>query len=336
MTIPTTEATGPSELVHSPFIENTQIQYAWDSVSLTNALSCWRRYQLSIIEGWQPKSTNFAIALRFGIAFHSALEFYHRQRAAGADHEAALRAVVATRPDDEDYASLPTCSDVAEQKEATAEDDDGIQHRNSNVRTRYHLMRSVVWYLEHYHDEQCKTLLLPSGAPAVEVSFRVPLPIEYKGTSLILCGHMDRIVDFNEENWVMDYKTTKSLSRQFFADFQLSHQLTGYTLAGQVILDKPVRGAIIDGVALQVGGVQFGRAMSRRTSSQIGEYIQTVNYVFDRAVELAETGGDYPMNTSACYFCHFKEVCSQPPEYRQTYLKMLFEQKKAWNPLENR
>jgi hypothetical protein len=321
----------------SPFLpSNPRLQYAWDSTSLSTLLKCPRQYQLSILEGWQPKSAGYAIALRFGIAFHTALETYHRLRATGIDHEQALLTIVSTRHECPDYSTLPTCSEVQEADEATDGADDGINLRNSKIRTRYHLMRAVVWYLEHYANDPCQTLLAEGGNPAVEVSFRIDLPVQHDGTDLLLCGHMDRVVSFNDEYWVLDYKTTKQLSRQFFQDFQLSHQLSGYTLAGQVIFQKPVRGAIIDGIGLQVQAVQFERAFSRRTDSQLGEYIQTISFAFEQAQRFAETLDDYPMNTSACYFCQYKEVCSQPPEYRQTYLKMLFEQKPAWNPLRNR
>lgn len=320
---------------HNPFLPNSNIQFAWDSVSLSAALSCPRRYYYQSIKGYVPRNPNYAIALVFGILFHEGLEHYHRARAKGADHNEAVEAAVKHLIAQPATATLPDDSDIEVMKETTDEDDDGVTFRNSKLRTRYYLFRAVVWYLDNYENEQFSTVILPSGEPAVEQSFRVPLPIDVAGTQLILCGHIDRVVSFNDFYYVVDYKTTKSLTTQFFAMFNLSHQMTGYTVGGNVILDKPVQGVWIDGAALQVGGVKFGRAETRRTPSQIGEYFDMLGKVVADVIHYDKTD-NWPMNTSACYFCDFKGICSLPPELRPAYLKAQFEQKPGWNPLANR
>lgn len=336
MPVPTGEAL-TSTIPDSPFLPGTSLQYAWDSVSLTCAMACWRRYKYRMLDGLVPKNPNRAIALDFGIAFHKALEHYHNAKATWPElgHHEWLEVVVSKMPAEPTYARLPTQAEVDALSDGTEDDDDGITLRNSKPRTRYHLMRAVVWYLEHYADDQAKTVLLPSGAPAVEVSFRLELDAQIGGEAAILCGHIDRVVSFNDHLYVADYKTTKALSRQFFDDFELSHQITGYTLAGQVIMHKPVSGNIIDGIALQMGAVQFQRRIADRTPSQFAEYTETVQDVFDRA-ERHHDSGHYPMNTSACYFCEYKGLCKEAPEYRPSYEKMLFEKINPWNPLENR
>lgn len=333
----------------SPFIPNTYLQFAWDSVSIGNALACWRRYQLRHLEGWQPNGGTSAIALTFGLAFHSGLEEYHNCMAMeNMDHENAVYATVRyLLLKDPNFAKLPYQEDVAalaNEIEEKEDEDDGIVLRNTKVRTRYHLIRAVVWYLDNYRKDNCRTIILPSGNPAVELSFRVELPhtvASHDFGNYILAGHIDRAVDYQGSFYVTDYKTTKSLSSQFFSAWTLSHQLTGYTFAGGIILDKPVRGAIVDGIALQLGGCKFGRAPSTRTRSQITEYLDNLQHVFFIAEHLAaklvaDPAFEYPMNTASCYFCDFKEICRQPREFRRRYLKMHFHQELPWNPLENR
>jgi len=333
------------------FADQAQWQYAWDSVSLTSALSCPRQYYYRSILGLQPRNPNYAIALRFGILFHEGLEEYHRQRAKGVDHQPAVENVVKRLLGRPDTADLPTDDDIEEiaadiaEREAAGDDDDGITLRNSKVRTRYHLIRSVVWYLEHYKDDPFETLILPSGKPAVELSFRVDLGIECNDTPLMLCGHIDRAVRFQGGVYPTDYKTTKSLTRQFFDAFSLSHQFTGYMFAGDIILEQPIAGAWIDGAALMVGGAKFRRAPTTRSPGQMREYLSTVSYIahqaYGWAATLANTGdaGEaYPMNTSACYFCEFKQLCAQATEYRDKYQEKLFlaRPEQAWNPLRAR
>lgn len=319
----------------SQFIAGTKIQFAWDSVSLSAFLSCRRRYKYLVLDGFIPKSPGYAIALEFGILFHSAVEQYHRARSGDETHDEAAFHTMRWLVAQEAFAALPTDDDIEELKEATDEEDDGIALRNSKVRTRYHLARAVVWYLDHYASDPLTTIILPTGSPAVELSFRVPLPIEVAGHSMLLCGHIDRAVEFEGAYWASDYKTTKSLTRQFFDMFELSHQMTGYTVAGNIILEKPVKGVWIDGIALQVGGVKMSRAPTTRTAGQIKEYFDLLGDVAEQAERAFDTDF-YPMNTASCYFCEFKQICKQPPEYRDRYIDMHFDRKPGWNPLRNR
>lgn len=331
----------------SPFIEGTQIQFAWDSVSLSSIMACARRYQYQIIWGLTPNSPNYAIALVFGILFHKGLEEYHKARVLQ-DHDAAVLTTVSSLLSNPATATLPVDEDIANMAESAADDDDGMTFRNSKIRTRYYLIRAVVWYLEHYRDDPCTTIILPSGAPAVEVSFRVPLPIDItlgpghgyasQKTQLLLCGHIDRGVEFNGFLYSGDYKTTKSITSQWRQLFELSHQMTGYTIAGKIIWDRPVRGALIDGVALQVGQVKFNRHFTDRTDGQLVEYTETLREAAHRAVRYAEAD-HYPLEgtmSGACFLCEYKDICSQPPEYRAGYIKGHYTRRPGWNPLENR
>lgn len=331
------------ELVDSPFIPGTRTQYAWDSVSLTAILSCPRRYYYQIIEGYKPRSAGFSIALVFGIAFHKAAERYHNFRAQGVDHDDAVESAVydtlqlegRSLPTDETLEAGPTAAEVTTDEEGEALDDDGISARNTKVRTRYHLARAVVWYLENYASDPLVTHILPSGRPAVELSFRAPLPLETDGHQLMLCGHIDRVVSFNDRLYVSDFKTTKSLTRQYFNMFDLSHQMTGYSVGGALTLQEPPAGIWIDGVALQVNGVKFARHLTSRTGGQIGEYFKLVEHAAEMSKKYDEED-NYPLNTAACYFCEMKDICRLTPELRQSYLDQHFERSVAWNPLQNR
>lgn len=325
-----------AQLVDNQFIDGTTIQYAWDSVSLTSILACPRRYQYQILWGLTPNAPGFAIALVFGILFHKGMEFYQKAKAAGKDHDAATFAAVRQLLDEPATATLPIDEDIERLAEShDPDEDDGINLRNSKIRTRYYLFRAVVWYLEHYKDDPCETIILPGGVPAVELSFRIPLQIDVLGTPLLLCGHLDRGVSFRGSIYDTDYKTSKSLTRQWFDMFELSHQMTGYAIAGTTIFEQPASGVIIDGVALQVGAVKLARSITKRTQGQVAEYFDLLRYVRDKAILHAEQGS-YPMNTASCYFCEYKDICKQPPEYRGRFIQQHYTRRPGWNPLENR
>lgn len=327
----------------SPFYTDTFLQFAWDSVSIGTALSCWRKYQLAVIEGWAKVTSDSAIALTFGIAFHSGQEYYNKAKIEqNQSHDEAMLTAIRKVLLDPEYEQLPTFTDLDEIVESTPDDDDGITVRNSKIRTRYHLIRALIWYWEQYNPDPLQTIIMPTGKAAVEVSFRVPFPIQTPyGEPYILAGHIDRGVQMNNSLYVVDYKTTKSLSSQFFSSWALSHQLSGYGYAGSMVFEKPVAGILIDGIALQVGGIKLGRGPSPRSDGQMQEYFSNMTWVFTQAEILAQRlekdpSYQYPMNTQSCYFCEYKDICRQPPEYRRRYLAMQFKPKIPWNPLENR
>lgn len=331
--------------VQSPFIDGTAIQFAWDSVSLSTILECPQRYRLRIIEGWRSKSPGAAIALSFGILVHTGVEEFHKGRMAGLKYDDAVRHALARVMEKRNhadqptlYSMLPTPEDIAEQKEATDEDeaDSGVGLRNAKVRTRYHLWRALVWYFETYRNDPMEVVQLPSGKPAVEYSFRVGVGKSLSdGTEILLAGHLDKLVRFNNQLYVSDVKTTKSVSRQYFSGFDLSHQMTGYTLGGKLAFQEPVVGVVIDAIELQIGGVKFSRGFTNRTESQLKEYRDLLGYVGSMA-ERYYFEDYYPLNTAACMFCEFKDICRQPPELRHGYLNAWFERAEAWNPLKSR
>lgn len=325
----------------SPFIEGTTIQFAWDSVSLTRFLSCPRRYQLSTIEGYVPASENFAIALQFGILFHSALEHYTKVQLEGAKHLEAMNSAVRYVMAEEAYKQLPTEEDIDKIKQQLSVDPDAEVSSldNSKVRTKYSLIRAIVWYLEHYRNDQMKVVRTESNTPLVEYSFRFPVGIDIEGTEMLYSGHFDRVVQMGEHKMVLDHKTTKSsLGSYYFDQFERSHQMTGYMLAGRVVLNTEVHGAIIDGVALQVGGVQFARHITYRHPEQLTEFMKLLDFVADQVVYLNHRYGSepWPMNTSACTFCDYKSVCKLAPSMQKHELGFNYKRGEVWNPLANR
>jgi hypothetical protein len=76
----------------SPFVEGTQLQFAWDSTSLGYLKECPRKYFYTIVEGWRGKGQS--VHLEFGGLYHKALEEYDKLRAREDPHDETLAAVV--------------------------------------------------------------------------------------------------------------------------------------------------------------------------------------------------------------------------------------------------
>lgn len=307
-----------------PFLPGTKIQFAWDSTSLGWLKECPRKYQYHMVEGWRSKGES--VHLRFGQLYHSALELYDRLRAEGVDHDQALRTVV--------YATMKETWEPAEGDTPEHPWDSG-----HNLKTRETLVRSIIWYLDHFIDDPAKTVILTNGKPAVELSFKMELDWgPGRSQPYILCGHLDRVVEFSGGTYVMDRKTsTSTIGSYYFDQFEPDNQMSLYTLAAKVIYQTPVKGVIIDAAQVAVGFTRFSRGFTYRTDHQIEEWLKDVKFWFRQAEGYA-IEGYWPMNDKSCHKyggCPFRKVCSKDPSVRDKFLATDFT-RHPWNPLEPR
>lgn len=306
----------------SPFLPGTSIQFAWDSTSLGWLKTCPRLYQYQMLEGWTGRGES--IHLRFGQEYHRALENYDRGRAVGMAHEVALREVVKellidTRDWNFDYPSLP---------------------KSAQLKTRDNLLRTVIWYLDQFKNDAAETYLLLDGRPAVELSFRFELDFgPPDGQPYLLCGHLDKVVRYQDELFVMDRKTTTTTPGDYyFNQFHPNNQMTLYTFGSQVIFETPVKGVIIDAAQIAAGFSRFIRGITYRTPDQLDEWLDDLEWILSQAEVYAEKNY-WPQNDTACDKfggCRFREVCSKSPQVRERFLEANFERGERWNPLKPR
>ena len=81
----------PKEFPENKALSQVQpgLQVIWDATSLSALKECPRKYYLGILCGYQPKTN--AVALNFGILFHSALEGFYKRAFTGCSYEENLR-----------------------------------------------------------------------------------------------------------------------------------------------------------------------------------------------------------------------------------------------------
>lgn len=328
--------------IQSPFLPSTQIQFAWDSTSLGYMKICPRLYQYIILEGWSPKDES--VHLRFGSEYHLAIQEYDIARASGTSHNDSIHIAVRSL--------LSRTVDWMV--------DTGT--RAGNYKNRLTLLQLVVDYFDHFKDDPATTFILENGKPAVELSFKFELdwgpkasqvliepgdherkPLYKTGQPYLLCGHLDRVVSFNDSLFVLDHKTTiTSPGPYFFNQFEPNNQMTLYTLASQIIIDSPVKGVIVEAAQILLDKPnRFVRGFTYRTQDQLDEWVGDLAYTLQMAENYAEIG-HWPMNDTACDKyggCKFREVCSKSSHVRETYLKADFVKlppEERWNPLLSR
>jgi len=285
-------------------------QFAWDSTSLGALKTCPRKYLYQIILGFSPRSMSFH--LRFGILYHKALENY--DKITGTHDERVIKSILSIAPD-------------------LCEPDGSCWDTGDTGKSVPNLIRSIIWYLDHFRNDAAKTIILANGQPAVELSFRFNLT-----TDILLCGHLDRVVEFGLQTWVMDRKTTKgALGSYYMAQFNPNNQMTLYSAASRIVLNQAARGVIIDAAQILVSETRFARGFTERSDEDIEEFFTETKFYLNQAQHFTETKL-WPKNDQACGNyggCAFREVCSAPPRMRETILRSNFVSN-FWDPLETR
>jgi len=299
----------------SIFLPDSYVQYAWDATSIEYLKRCPRLYQYQMIDGWQSNEEN--VHLRFGQEFHEALHQYQLVIADGVEHDEAV---------------FHTIRELMYRVE-----DWNPDHKHKN---RFFLIRSVIRYLDKYVDDTAKTIMQSNGKPAVELAFRFELDFGPEPDQpYVLCGYLDRLVDFQGEIFVMDHKTTTATASPYYWNqFEPNTQMTLYTLAGGIIFQTNIKGVIIDSGQLLIDDTRFTRGITYRTDDQLAEWLSDLRLWLKKAEDYA-TEGYWPMNDSACDKyggCKFREICSKSPGVRERFLKGDFTKEPIWNPLKPR
>lgn len=317
------------------------VQWAWDATSLEIAQTCGRKYYYSLILGIKPKSQS--VHLLFGGIYAKALEHFYKYRAEGDSIDQATVKVVREAmigswqyQTELDEAGLPTYK-LDEKGERIGYP---MVFEDTN-KTRVNLIRTIIWYIEQYAVESpdgFTTYILQNGKPAVELSFTLEFDHD-----IYYCGHLDRVVQMGDQLYVTDQKTTGgTVGPYYFTKFEMSNQMSGYALAGQMVLKSPISGVVIDAAQIAVNFTRFERGITPRSKDRLDEwYNQTVNFIQnfqDLSAVAGEDESKWPMNASACENyggCAFKLLCSRSPKVRPNYLKSDYVQHN-WDPIESR
>jgi hypothetical protein len=294
-----------------------KLQLAWDSTSLGALKRCARYYEYNIIEGYTTR--NESAHLRFGIEYNNALVTYQQSIADGADYETAVLAAVR-------YALTQTWDEKLGRP----------WHSDEPTKNRESLVRSVIWYLDKFKEDPLATVILETGKPAVELSFRlhVDMKSSLSGEDYLLCGYLDRKVNFGGY-WYTDFKTTKGmLDDNYFSKYTPNNQVSQYAFAGTIVSPEPIRGIIIDAAQVAVTFTRFQRAEIPRNPEFLSEWFEDAK-VYIRQNEGYVARNHWPMNDTACDMyggCPYRVICSMSPELRQKHLDAMYV-RRTWDPL---
>lgn len=205
---------------------------------------------------------------------------------------------------------------------------------------RPELIRLIAWWTEEQPEDygmQPRPYAFPDGTPAVELGYRLPLPLKTPmGTNYMLVGYMDRIERDDDFFYVVDTKTTtKTLGRGYFAQFTPNIQVTTYDFAASVMFpDLPFHGVKIDAAQTMVTGAAFAPHIAHRNEGTREEYLRDLEALV-REAESYVRADYWPKREANCMICGYKAVCALSPEKREAFLQANYQQR-FWNPLVER
>lgn len=260
--------------------------------------ACQRKYAEEVLGGAQKDPND--VHLRFGTLLHEAKAVYEGNKAKGMGHELALQG---------GFRFLLHATWNAELDKPTFTEDP--------IKNRAGLLRTYVWFVEQYNGEDredpCRTLMLPSGVPAVELKFEFDSGvIAPDGTPITFVGTIDRLVEFNGERYVSDIKTSTNARYLTVENYSPDGQFSLYALAAYVCYGIAVRGVILDGVEVGVNGTKCHRIIVPRTEAVLEQWLRDARVWLRRMCEAAERD-EYPQNDAACGLyggCRFRKKCS--------------------------
>jgi hypothetical protein len=161
--------------------------------------------------------------------------------------------------------------------------------------------------------------MVSGGKPAVEFSFAIPLPILHPetGDPLLYGGRFDMVGEYMNQLFAVDEKTTGSMGPQWFKQWDLRSQFTGYCWAAQQY-NYHVAGVLVRGICILSNDYKCGEVVDYRPKWIIDRWHAQLLRDIERMIECWRSGYyDYNLSDGCNSFggCDYKVLClSRDPE----------------------
>jgi len=308
--------------------------FSIDNSSLERQTTCPRSAEYYICN--RREAADDRTALGFGKAVHQVLETLYRNLDAPLDEKRRL---------------MVASADAA----FTVYQPPGEDFRNYDM-----MMKVIDGYLDRYPFEEGSNYVLPSGQPAIEVPFAVPIGELSVGANLLVrrpdgtvveravdkitvvwTGRIDRIYEFAGRLYIKDHKTTSMMGPNYFKEFDLSSQVYGYVHSASKLLNRQVHGFCVNAIAVRrptkTGkALEFERYIVPLDQSLLDEWLDDTLHIVSDFIEMARRGY-FPKHTKWCVgkygMCPYQPICSLPPAHREMMLASGIYRDVTWSPL---
>lgn len=204
------------------------------------------------------------------------------------------------------------------------------------------MMEALVAYFDNWGwaEDNFIPYQRPSGDPAVEFGFAIPLEGTIHpttGAPIIYCGRCDMLAVHRDTGdiYAVDEKTTSQLGASWPQQWKHRGQLTGYVWAGrQCGID--VKGALVRGISILKTKFGFAESLQLRSQHYIDRWEQQIREDIKAMIHCWQTGNwGYNFSESCTAYnsvCMYSDSCtSSDPE---AYVLANFNHHR-WNPLKH-
>jgi PD-(D/E)XK nuclease superfamily protein len=143
---------------------------------------------------------------------------------------------------------------------------------------------ALAYYCQEFplESEPLQPVTLPDGRRLIEVGYQFSTGITHPDTGLdipYVCNFDMLAWDDQGDAWVVDEKTTSQMGDKWANQWLLDSQMTGYCMGARLILeearlDYPVRGAIINGIAIRLRDYEVKRWPTYREQWEIDRWFE--------------------------------------------------------------
>jgi hypothetical protein len=261
-------------------------------------------------------------ALRYGLAWHKAMEgYYSSVRDVGWNEEENLRQAI-------NYAK--ECWDKENERGTYIED----------YRTLENLSSALLQYVTTFAEDLNMLSIVES-----ERKFKIFM-FEYNGISVYFTGKIDLEININDVFWNLDFKTTGWHVPQLIAELERSWQFIGYQFASSVEYSNTPQGTMLQihkllSRKLKAGGygkltIEHHRVPLIYGMSDIKRWLDSFVYTGRRiihAVEKDQWIHNYSSCTTKFGRCGLWNLCQQENKLREKELGSDFIVRKPFNVL---
>ena len=262
--------------------------------------ACLRKYLYEVLLARRKPETD--PHLRFGTLIHAAKALFELNKSRGASHDLALQGAFR-------FLLRETWDEVRAKPGFT---EDPLKNRST-------LLRTFVWYADQYRDDTFETVMLPSGAPAIEVQFEFDSGVRSaSGEPVTFVGTIDKIGKFNGVTYVGETKTSSSARFLTAQNYTPDGQFSLYTCAALVCFGIESDGVVLDGIEIGTNATAFRRVIVPRPREVLEEWLRDARVHLRRLSE-AFGRNEWPQNDAACGLyggCRFRGVCGANPAER--------------------
>lgn len=288
------------------------------------------------------------IALDFGSAFHTVLEYLYKTHGTGYRSAEQNQDVInftsrtithRLSPEEEQFRKAAhERGELLSPVLVTPEDD---------YRTVSYLLEGVQRYLTQYPAEAYEIAKLPDGSPAIEMPFAMPIgtiqTTLWGPVTVMWTGKMDKVYRSRGNLGLQDHKTTSMMGPSYFSEFEIAHQMYGYANAVEYVFKEPCHEILINALGCRKPTVkgkgekfEFARHIIPINRDLLDEWFTDSLALVSDFLSHCERGY-FPKATKWCVAkygaCQYRQVCSLSPENRDLALSTNEFKKVTWSPL---